>query len=150
MPLHLLLVADHGGFADKQTLKVFLEREGYSVEECGSPTLDPNDDYPEIVAEVAAKMANAAPDTRAILLCRSGAGMTMAANRFPYLRAVTALTPEQAQHARNDEDANVLSLSADWLSQVEQEAIVRAFLTTPFTAEERHVRRIEQLSRLGR
>jgi RpiB/LacA/LacB family sugar-phosphate isomerase len=147
---HILLAADHGGFADKQTLKDFLEQQGYSVEDCGPATLDPNDDYPVIVAKVAEKMIDAAPDTKAILLCRSGAGMTMAANRFPYLRAVTALNQEQARHARNDENANVLSLSADWLSQVEQEAIVSAFLTTPFSGEQRHTRRIEQLSKLGR
>ncbi len=149
MPPHILIAADHGGFADKQTLKDFLEQQGYSVEDCGPATLDPNDDYPQIVASVAAKMADAAPDTRVILLCRSGAGMSMATNRFPYLRAVTALNEEQARHARNDEDANVLSLSADWLTQVEQEAIVTKFLTTPCSTEERHARRIAQLSKLG-
>ena len=75
--------------------------------------------------------------------------MTMAANRFCHLRAVTAHNREQARHARNDDDANVLSLPADWLSQAELQAIVTQFLTTPFSQTERHSRRVQQLNKLG-
>src|SRR3989338_2514966 len=148
----ILIGADYGDFASKQVLKEWLAQQGYPVQDCGAASLDPNDDYPLVVEQVAAAMQQFIRDKRsafAILLCRSGAGMSMAANRYTHLRAVTALSEEQARHARNDDDANVLSLPADWLSQAELQAIVAQFLTTPFSQAERHSRRVDQLSKLG-
>jgi len=144
----IYIAADHGGFASKQTLIENLESQGYSVTDCGADTLRPDDDYPLIVEKVAQKM-QVDKEAVGILLCRSGAGMSMAANRFSHLRAVTASNKEQAQHAREHNNANVLTLSADWLSVEEMQTILKTFLTTPFSDEERHARRVAQLGIFG-
>ncbi|NCN06749.1 MAG: RpiB/LacA/LacB family sugar-phosphate isomerase [Candidatus Pacebacteria bacterium] len=148
---HIYIAADHGGFDQKRILIQFLTSKGYTVTDCGADTLDPEDDYPHIVAKLAAKMKKQVVDQPAfaILLCRSGAGMSMAANRFSHLRAVTAASEEQVRHAREHNNANVLALSADWLSVEEQKGMLLKFLTTPFSDKPRHIRRVQQLTTLG-
>ncbi|MCX6731504.1 MAG: RpiB/LacA/LacB family sugar-phosphate isomerase, partial [Candidatus Parcubacteria bacterium] len=98
-------------------------------------------DYPDFAKAVAERVAEN-PENRGILICGSGVGIAVSANKIRGVRAGTILKPEQVRAAVNDEDLNILSLSADFLSENEAKEIVRTFLGTKFSNEERHNRRI--------
>ena len=142
--MHIYLGADHGGFACKSLLHKWLESQGYTVIDCGAAELDPDDDYPTIAFKVAqAVVAHAG--SMGVLLCRSGAGMTIAANKVSGIRAANIWDVRSARHAREHNDANVLALSAEWLSPEQMQEVVHIFLTTPFSMHERHQRRLAQI-----
>jgi ribose 5-phosphate isomerase B len=144
--------ADHGGFTDKEVIRGWLTEQGHQVIDCGAFEYDPADDYPPIAATVVQELGKqqaAGVSAVGILLCRSSAGMVIAANRFSSIRAVSVLSSEQAAHARAHNDANVIALSGDWMDVPTMQACITTFFETPFSAEERHQRRVEQLSALG-
>lgn len=151
------LGADHGGFALKEQVKSWLTEWGYSYQDLGAHQLDPDDDYPQFALAVAEAVAAQRPELAAesappmapalgVLLCRSGGGVIIAANKVSGIRAVQVNNPQEAMHAKEHNDANVISLAADWLSPEAAELTLKAFLTTPFTQEIRHVRRLAQIS----
>lgn len=142
--MRIVIGADHRGFALKEELKAWLMGAGHAVEDVGATSLDPQDDYPDFGAAVGRAVA-ADPDARGIVLCGSGIGIAIAANKVSGVRAGTCATPEQAAAARADEDLNVLALSADALDVQRAKAIVEVFLATPFSDAERHVRRVGKL-----
>lgn len=144
----IFVAADHGGYKLKERLKPFLVRLGHTVRDVTSKRPKPNDDYPSIALKAARAVARM-PRSRGILLCRSGVGMEIVANRLRGIRAVNAWSPKLARRARQDEDTNVLSLAADLLSPKQAEAIVRAWLQTPFRAIPRYRRRLRMISRIG-
>ncbi|MEX0895811.1 MAG: RpiB/LacA/LacB family sugar-phosphate isomerase [Patescibacteria group bacterium] len=139
------LGADHGGFEYKEVIKPWLEAEGYTVHDCGAFKLDEQDDYPEFAFKVAEAVA-ANSQSAGVLLCRSGAGMIIAANKVPGCRAVVASNEQQARHSREHNGANVVALSGDWMSIDEMKEVLATFLNTPSATEERHLRRIEQIT----
>lgn len=141
----IFIGADHGGFELKQKIIEQLQQQGYTVEDCGAHSYNPDDDYPEFAFAVAEKVA-ADPLTRGILLCRSGVGMTVAANKVPGARAATLHTPAEAAHARSNDDVLIAALPADYLSEAELFEVLGVFLTTPFSDAPRHARRLEQIT----
>ncbi len=145
----LFLGADHNGFILKEQLKAALTKSGKSVHDCGARTLDHDDDYPTIAAAVA-RTVSKHPGSCGVLICGSGNGMAMAANRFAGIRAALASAPGFARKARQDEDANVLVLPAWWVTHAQALRIVRMWLNTSFSGESRHRRRIAALNRYGR
>jgi ribose 5-phosphate isomerase B len=140
----IYLGADHGGFHLKETLKQWLTASGKQVEDLGAHTLVPGDDYPQFAFAVAKKVS-VDPQSTGILLCRSGAGMAIAANRMKGARAVNCINVDEVEHARRDNDANVLTLPADWLSAEDAKTLVDRWLSTSFSGDERHRRRISAL-----
>lgn len=143
----IYLGADHGGFELKQKIKQYLEQKGYQVEDLGAFKLDPNDDYPSIAWEVATKVS-ADHDSRGILFCRTGAGMVVVANKAKGVRAVDVMTVEQSRLAREKNDANVISLAADWVRSDQVLLIIDTFLSTDFEQNSRHQRRVEQIKKI--
>ncbi len=143
--MKIILGADHGGFQVKQQIYKWLKEQGYKVVDAGAHQLDPQDDYPLFAFEVAKKVS-ADKDAMGILFCRSGAGMAIVANKLRKIRAVEVFNPLSAEHAREHNNANIITLSADWLDLDEIKKIVEKFLVTRFTAEERHQRRIDQIT----
>lgn len=145
----VVLGADHGGFPFVQPLLQYLRQQGVEVISVGAESLEPGDDYPQFAFEVGSTVARLRSQgvvAYGALLCRSGAGMTIAANKVAGVRAVTATTTEQVRHARQHNDANVVSLSAEWLSESEIHELVGVFITTSFSSEERHQRRVAQIT----
>ncbi len=136
--------ADHRGFELKQRLFQRLTDEGYQVTDLGNDHLDPNDDFVDFAAKVAEAVASD-KDNRGIILCGSGAGVDMVANKVDGIRSALAFDITRAKQAREDDDANVLSLPADILDENTAWEIVQTFLETPFTDNERHLRRLEKL-----
>jgi ribose 5-phosphate isomerase B len=140
----LLLASDHAGFDLKERLKPILDRLGVPFRDLGTATPD-TVDYPDYARQVAeAVSAGQAP--RGILVCGSGQGMAMTANRYPGVRAAVAVTPEMARLSREHNDANVLALGGRLVSPEEAERILRIWLDTAF-AGGRHASRVAKIER---
>lgn len=136
--------ADHNGYYLRQSLVDYLKDAGYDVHDDGDEKLDPTDDFP-VFAQKVAKDVLASKDSRGILLCGSGQGMCMAANRFKGIRAALGYDMQSARLSRNDDDANVLCLPAHVMEQDTANNIVKTFLDTPFAGADRFKRRLKEI-----
>lgn len=143
----LVLGADHGGFALKEFLKRVLLKSGHVVHDVGPAKLQRADDYPIIAAEVA-KRVRRTTGGRGILLCGSGVGMSVVANKFAGIRAVNAWDPKVASRARREEDANVLVLPAHFVTRANAQKILHAWLETSFQRIPRYRRRLGEIARI--
>ncbi len=140
--------ADHRGFELKNQLRDFLKAKGYQVVDMGAESYDKNDDYPDFASAVARKVSLDYENARGILLCASGVGVDVVANKFRNVRSALVLSPDQAFDSRNDDDSNVLSLPAEYLKPEEAQKILTVWLETPFAGEERFRRRLDKISKL--
>jgi ribose 5-phosphate isomerase B len=148
--MKIYIGADHNGFDMKQSLVEELTRAGYSVVDEGDDQRRPDDDFPQFAARaVLALKGSDDPDPRAILICGSGQGMCMAANRYKGIRASLVWSLEESRAARNDDDSNVLCLPARYMGTKQAIQIVEAWLATPFAGAARFRRRIKELDQLG-
>ena len=141
----LFIASDHGGFVLKERIEKFLTVRGHKVVDLGALEYTADDDYPDFsfaLANVVSENKNA----KGILLCRSGQGACIAANKVMGIRATLSWNVETARRSRTDDDSNVLCLGADFLSQKEVEDIVTAWLKTPFSKLARHKRRIKKIT----
>lgn len=145
-PMTVYLGADHRGFNLREYIKKKLLSEGYGVVDVGNATTDPNDDYPDFAKAVAEKVAEHPADDRGIIICGSGIGVDVAANKFPGIRSALALSPAHIKAGRNEDDVNVVALGADFIDEAAAYAIVKAFLETPFAGDERYKRRIAKIA----
>lgn len=139
----IYLGADHGGYKFKEQLKIYLKSRGYQVADLGTDSEVPID-YPLIAKRVAEKVMED-PNNRGIVLCRSGAGVCIAANKIRGIRAAEAWNEEVARAARHDDNVNVLCLAADYLSFEAAKKIAQTFLDTSFAGEERYKRRLKEI-----
>ncbi len=143
------LGADHRGFALKEKLKKWLQEHGYPLTDLGNDHLSPSDDY----VDYAHKVADAVrmnPSDRGIVLCGSGAGVDMVANKVDGIRCALTFDHTRAIQARQHEDVNMIALPADTLTDNQTYDIAKAFLETEFSGEERHMRRLEKLEDIER
>lgn len=146
--MKIVLGADHGGFELKEQIKKWLVAEKREVGDVGATGLDPEDDFVDYAALVAEEVASSA-DTFGILFCRNGFGMMIAANRFQGVRCGEAFDVEAVRRGRTDDDINCLSIPSDYIKEGEVKKMIEVFLLTPFSGEERYVRRLEKLETLG-
>jgi ribose 5-phosphate isomerase B len=145
--LRVALGADHRGFALKEELKAWLAARGHAVLDYGIDSTE-RVDYPCFGFKVAAAV-QARKAERGILICSTGIGMSIAANRFPKVRAALCSSVRLARLSREHNDANVLCLGADFVSGAGARRIVGVWLKTEF-AGGRHARRVRQVGRVGR
>lgn len=143
----IYLGSDHRGFALKEKLKNLLTEWGYEYEDVGPLEYNKDDDYPDYAKLVGEKVV-VREGGKGILVCGSGIGVCIAANKIKGIRAGTMATSEQAKASVSDEDTNVLCLSADYTSEENNMEIAKAFLETKFSDEERHVRRVNKIKNL--
>lgn len=145
----IYLATDHAGFELKEKIEEFLQKEGFEVKDFGAFELDEQDDYPDFIS-LAAEAVSKNPADKAIILGGSGQGEAIVANKFPNVRAAVYYgKPVQIPAlTRQHNDANILSLGARFLSEQEAIEAVKIFLDTPFTNEQRHVRRIDKIKKL--
>ena len=140
--------ADHGGFELKAKLTALLQAKGHEVADLGTHSPEPCD-YPAIGYKVAAAVAGRRFD-RGVLLCKSGIGIAIAANKVPGIRAGVCNDVFDAERSRAHNDANVLVLGAEKLSEPQAKRILEAWLATPFEYGGRHERRVRQLAAIER
>lgn len=144
--MKVFIAADHAGFEKKENLLKKLEAD-YEVFDMGPYKLDPEDDYPVYAKKVALAVAEN-PKSMGILVCKSGEGMAIAANKVKKIRAVTIFTEAGAIETRQDNDSNVLSLSSEELGEEEMYKVAKTWLSTPFSELTRHKRRIEEIEKI--
>lgn len=144
----IILATDHAGFELKESVKSFLQEKGYKVEDVGAFEYKDGDDYPEYMVKAAMKIVeDLENNTRAILFGRSGQGEAMVANRFPGVRAAVWYGGDEKiiKLSREHNDANVFSIGAGFVSVDEAKKAIELWLNTPFSNEEKHARRIEEI-----
>lgn len=152
----IYLASDHAGFALKEVLKTYLLGLNHRVEDCGAFEEDADDDYPDYVLPCARHVASD-EGSFGIIIGASGQGEAMTANRVPGVRTAVYYGPASAsqtdangisldmiESVRTHNDANILSLGARFLTEEEAKQVVMQFLTTPFSNDERHLRRIRK------
>lgn len=144
--MKVYLGADHGGFELKEKIKGWLTEWGYEFEDWGNAQYDENDDYPDFAIKVAENVAKY-PESRGVLVCRSGAGMVICANKVKRIRAAAPFDVVSAKHSREHNDANVIAISADFMSEEAAKDMLKVWLETPFSNEERHQRRIDKIKK---
>jgi ribose 5-phosphate isomerase B len=143
--MRIAIGSDHRGVAARQRIIGLLEHMGQEVIDCGSHGTDAVD-YPDIAADVAGRVSAGTVD-RGILLCCTGVGMAIAANKLPGVRAATCHDEVTAEMSRRHNDLNVLCLSAELLGPELQDKMLRTWLDTPFEGG-RHARRVAKITAL--
>jgi ribose 5-phosphate isomerase B len=147
--MKIFIGSDHNGHQLKDQLAGYLKRAGYTVNDDGDAKSDPTDDFPVFAAKVAHDVIlSEDEDPRGILICGSGQGMCMAANRFKGIRACLGWDNEAVRSSRNDDDSNVLCLPARVLKGDNVFDIVDVWLNTPFENAPRFVRRNREMDKL--
>ncbi len=142
--------ADHKGFNLKEELKPFLVNQLYEVEDV-TPELKDGDDYPDVAAAVARKVRYNLDNSRGIVICGSGAGVDIVANKFDKIRCALGFSSDQIFDARNDDNVNVLALPASFIDSEAAKKIVEVFLQTKFADhEDRFKRRISKILEIER
>ena len=148
--MKIYIGADHNGFDYKHKLGDLLRQAGHQVIDGGDESFRPEDDYPQFAGKVVtALLADSDTEAKGILICGSGQGMCIAANRFKNIRASLCWSVDEARAARNDDDSNVLCLSSQFTSLEEAEVIVNVWLSTAFAGAPRFIRRLQELDQLG-
>ena len=139
------IAADHRGVSVKLYLIEMLSAIGYSVVNLGTDDMNTPVDFPDVAKTLADAMTND-EKSRGILICGTGAGMQIAANRYRHIRASRCERPDQARDDRFHDDINVLALAADDVDIEVTFMVARAFLESPFDESERRVRRLKKIS----
>jgi ribose 5-phosphate isomerase B len=143
--MRIAIASDHAGFEQKQQLKAYLQAQGHQVTDLG-PHNAARVDYPDF-AEKVARAVVAGSVERCILVCGTGIGMAIAANKVAGVRAASVTSPKFAALAREHNDANVVALSGRFVDEAENERIVDAFLRTEFSGG-RHAERVAKITAL--
>lgn len=149
--MKVYLATDHAGFELKNKIGEFLKGLGYEVEDCGPFSFDKDDDYPDFISKAAEAVSND-PQSKGIVLGSSGQGEAIVSNKFKNVRCALFYGGplEMLEVTRAHNDSNMLSLGAKFLSEDEAIKAVKLFLESPFSGEERHVRRINKIKQLER
>ncbi|MEX0931433.1 MAG: RpiB/LacA/LacB family sugar-phosphate isomerase [Candidatus Paceibacterota bacterium] len=153
--MKVVFACDHAGFELKQSLLAYVTSKGYEVEDMGAYEFVANDDYPDYIALASRIVSENPNETLGIIIGGSGQGEAIMANRFPNVRAVVfngqykptdgRIVPFEVMTAREHNNANILSLGARFINEEEAIQAVDAFLTTRFSGDERHIRRLGKI-----
>jgi ribose 5-phosphate isomerase B len=144
--MKVAVACDHGGFPLKETVLEVIRQAGHGVLDLGTFSSDPVD-YPDYAQKVGKAIQHGEAD-RGILICGSGTGVTVAANKMRGIRAGVCHDVYSARQSVEHDDANVLSLGARVIGPELAAELVRTFLNAHFTGEERHVRRVAKISEM--
>ena len=144
--MRIFIGSDHAGFDLKNSICEFLRREGYDVEDVGPPIYDHDDDYPDYALKVCMKVLKS--KGMGILICGSGHGMDIAANKVKGIYASVCWNEESAIVAKEHDNINVLCLGGRFVRPNAAKRIVRVWLEKPFSREARHSRRLRKIKKI--
>lgn len=144
----IYIASDHGGFNLKQKILEYFDQNNIAYEDLGSTEFVQDDDYPEYVLKLVERVRYD-EGSNGILLCRNGVGVNMLANKFKGIRSALSFDPKHAASSRNDDHSNVLTLPADYIETPTAIEIIKAWLVTPYSQEERHTRRVNRVNEFG-
>ncbi|MFH1473123.1 MAG: RpiB/LacA/LacB family sugar-phosphate isomerase [bacterium] len=153
--MKIYIGSDHAGFGLKEKLIPYLTDQGYEVVDKGAFEYNEEDDYPDFIIPVAKEVSNHPNEVRGIVLGGSGQGEAITANKFPHIRAVVyygegrCIVEDDSRtvigEAREDNDSNILSIGARFITEEEMKDAVQLWLETPFSSEEKYQRRITKM-----
>jgi ribose 5-phosphate isomerase B len=143
--MKIAIGADHAGFLLKEELRQVLEKQGHEVVDHGTRSLE-STDYPDYAASVAKDVSEGRAD-RGVLVCYTGVGMSIAANKVPGVRAALAVSPEEIRLTRAHNNANVITFGAKFMDEPTAESLLNVFLNTEFEGG-RHARRVGKITAL--
>jgi len=146
--MRVAIGSDHAGFEQKEQLRAHLTEQGHEVADLGTDSADESVDYPDYAIAVGKRVARGDADY-GVLVCGTGLGMAIAANKVEGVRAVNVTDPEFARLAREHNDANVVSVSGRFIPEALNERIVDAFLATAFGGG-RHANRVDKITQAER
>ena len=141
--MRIAIGSDHAGFELKESVKRALEAEGHQVADLGTYTTE-STDYPEFAFKVAEAVVRGEVE-RGVLMCNTGIGMSIAANKVPGVRAAQVLDEESARLTRSDNDSNVITFGRTTVTPEHALGILRVWLTTPFSRAGHHERRVAKI-----
>lgn len=144
--MKVIVGSDHAGFKLKEKIKKYLKMKKIEYIDLGTDSLE-SVDYPDYALKVAKQVARN-QDRRGILVCGTGTGMTIAANKVKGIRAVAAYDVYSARMSRIDNDTNILGLRGRYFPYEKVKKIINVWLNTPFSGEQRHKRRLKKISGL--
>jgi ribose 5-phosphate isomerase B len=145
--MKIFIGADHGGYELKEKIGQWLFDMEYAYQDLGAVTLDPNDDYTKYAEDVASLVAKT-EGSRGVLLCGSGVGVDVVANKFDGIRASIGKSVAQIEAGRNDDDMNVLVIAVDFTDEKDAKAMLIAFLETKFSGKARFERRLQEIEKI--
>lgn len=143
----IYLGADHRGYDLKAKIANWLSTREYEFEDMGPFAYDHDDDFTESTFLVAEQVSKNPDKNRGIVLCGSGVGVSIAANKLPQVRCGLGFAEDQVHAARKDDNINILAIASDNTAEAQALKLVEKFLETPFIESERYLRRIEKISR---
>ena len=138
--------ADHGGFKLKEAVKSWLTETEIDYQDMGAFEFVEDDDFVDFAKGVVDNIKN--PEDRGILICRSGMGVDIVANRFSHIRCGLGINADQVAAGRRDDNINVLALAADFYDEDESRNLLTAFLKTEFSNEERYIKRLNKIKEI--
>lgn len=144
----LYLGADHRGYYLKEAIKEFLKSRKVEFEDLGNAQYDKDDDYPDYAELLAKEVLKNEKENKGILICGTGIGMSIVANKFKGIRAGLCLSGYLAKRAKEEDDINVLCLAADITDEKTSQTIIKEWLKTSFLSEKRHQRRLEKIKKV--
>jgi ribose 5-phosphate isomerase B len=144
--MNIYIGADHRGFSLKGQLEAELKNDAYTVIDVGDAEFIKEDDYTDFARAVAENVAKDPMGRRGIVICGSGFGVDIAANKVKGIRAGLAMSSDHIYQGRHDDDVNVLAIAADFINEEDAIKIVKVFLTTPFAKEDRYARRLKKIA----
>ncbi len=139
--------ADHRGFELKGQIINWLKSNGYEVQDCGALEYNKEDDFVDFAVEVS-KRVSSDEKSKGFLICGSGAGVDIVANKIKGIRASLGLNSDQVKHAREADDLNILAIASDYTKIDAANEMVKTFLETDYEPLERRQRRIEKIKNL--
>jgi len=145
--MKIYIGADHRGFELKEKLSQWLFEKGYDFLDLGALSLDSSDDYTKYALDVAS-LVSKETGSKGILLCGSGVGVDVTANKLDGIRASIGKTKEQIKVGREDDDMNILVIAADFTKEKEAKEMLKAFLETKFVGNKKHKTRLEEISKI--
>jgi ribose 5-phosphate isomerase B len=145
--MRIALGSDHAGYDLKQRVRQWLEQRGAVVLDVGPHALEPADDYPDYARQVGESVAHGEAGL-GVMICSTGVGSCIAANKVPGVRAALCSDPFCARMSKAHNDANVLCLGANVVGTDLAREIVNTWLDTPFSGDERHQRRVDKVRRI--
>lgn len=144
----IFIGTDHAGFEYKEAIKKALIEDGYEVEDKGALEYDDQDDYPDFIYPVAVEVSKDPDNLRGVVLGGSGEGEAFLANKVKGIRAVIGFSEFAIIASREHNDGNILSLGSRMISKEDAIKFVRLWLKTPFSNDERHIRRIDKIKKI--
>ena len=145
----IFIAADHRGFELKNKIIEYLHEKNTRIEDLGNYQYDPQDDYPDFARKVAQAVLQNTKEFFGIVICGSGVGVSIVANRFPGIRCAVGFKKEQVAHTRENDGVNILALPSDYVDFETTKELIDVFLKTQPKQEEKYARRIKELDTIS-